>query len=367
MMNSTNKANNPMSEYLLQIQLIVSNTEFKNRSEASKYETLDSKLKGEEYVRAVLKTDIFESYEYDSNVVYDLLNRAGYDDDKIMYMIKNPTTIPQVYKAQLLEDARNARIANYVEPNKYYMELTGNPSSDKDEVLVPDEFYEIYENDAQLQRNMPIHKMPYKYQELFMNSKYYKEIIDKYPDITYLKYIGSNSIPIEVSRPAKDGEIIKINTNKLSTYNDIFGNITVSSSLIHLYTNIYQETRDYVYNTLKGNFSEIYENYDSFIRFLTIYLSIGDTLNELMKKSTSMIYMNNVTANNFFMLYGLPSVIMEGSSMIDFLKKFRLLLMDKGTNVVYRVKDMIGYEYTDIYTLVMVKQQIFEDGVPIYV
>lgn len=366
-MNSTNKANNPMSEYLLQIQLIVSNTEFKNRSEASKYETLDSKLKGEEYVRAVLKTDIFESYEYDSNVVYDLLNRAGYDDDKIMYMIKNPTTIPQVYKAQLLEDARNARIANYVEPNKYYMELTGNPSSDKDEVLVPDEFYEIYENDAQLQRNMPIHKMPYKYQELFMNSKYYKEIIDKYPDITYLKYIGSNSIPIEVSRPAKDGEIIKINTNKLSTYNDIFGNITVSSSLIHLYTNIYQETRDYVYNTLKGNFSEIYENYDSFIRFLTIYLSIGDTLNELMKKSTSMIYMNNVTANNFFMLYGLPSVIMEGSSMIDFLKKFRLLLMDKGTNVVYRVKDMIGYEYTDIYTLVMVKQQIFEDGVPIYV
>lgn len=366
-MNSTNKANNPMSEYLLQIQLIVSNTEFKNRSEASKYETLDSKLKGEEYVRAVLKTDIFESYEYDSNIVYDLLNRAGYDDDKIMYMIKNPTTIPQVYKAQLLEDARNVRIANYVEPNKYYMDLTGNPSSDKDEVLVPDEFYEIYENDAQLQRNMPIHKMPYKYQELFMNSKYYKEIIDKYPDITYLKYIGSNSIPIEVSRPAKDGEIIKINTNKLSTYNDIFGNITVSSSLIHLYTNIYQETRDYVYNTLKGNFSEIYENYDSFIRFLTIYLSIGDTLNELMKKSTSMIYMNNVTANNFFMLYGLPSVIMEGSSMIDFLKKFRLLLMDKGTNVVYRVKDMIGYEYTDIYTLVMVKQQIFEDGVPIYV
>lgn len=366
-MNSTNKANNPMSEYLLQIQLIVSNTEFKNRSEASKYETLDSKLKGEEYVRAVLKTDIFESYEYDSNIVYDLLTRAGYDDDKIMYMIKNPTTIPQVYKARLLEDARNVRIANYVEPNKYYMDLTGNPSSDKDEVLVPDEFYEIYENDAQLQRNMPIHKMPYKYQELFMNSKYYKEIIDKYPDITYLKYIGSNSIPIEVSRPAKDGEIIKINTNKLSTYNDIFGNITVTSSLIHLYTNIYQETRDYVYNTLKGNFSEIYENYDSFIRFLTIYLSIGDTLNELMKKSTSMIYMNNVTANNFFMLYGLPSVIMEGSSMIDFLKKFRLLLMDKGTNVVYRVKDMIGYEYTDIYTLVMVKQQIFEDGVPIYV
>ena len=52
--------------------------------------------------------------------------------------------------------------------------------------------------------------------------------------------------------------------------------------------------------------------------------------------------------------------------MIEFLKKFRMILMDKGTNVVYRVKDLIGYDYTDIYTLIMVKQQVFEDGIPIY-
>lgn len=53
--------------------------------------------------------------------------------------------------------------------------------------------------------------------------------------------------------------------------------------------------------------------------------------------------------------------------MISFLKQFRLILMDKGTNVVYRVKDLIGYEYTDIYTLVMVKQQAFDqNGFPIY-
>jgi hypothetical protein len=76
--------------------------------------------------------------------------------------------------------------------------------------------------------------------------------------------------------------------------------------------------------------------------------------------------MNNITANNLFMLYGLPSVIMQGSSMISFLKKFRTILVDKGTNIVYRVKDLIGYKYTDIYTLVMVKQQKFENGLPVY-
>ena len=95
-------------------------------------------------------------------------------------------------------------------------------------------------------------------------------------------------------------------------------------------------------------------------------MAIGNAMNEFQKKSSKLIYMNNVTANNLFTLYGLPSVIMEGTPMIEFLKKFRLLLMDKGTNIVYRVKDLIGYSDTDIYTLVMVKQQVFEDGIPVY-
>ena len=95
-------------------------------------------------------------------------------------------------------------------------------------------------------------------------------------------------------------------------------------------------------------------------------MAIGSALNEFQKKSSKLIYMNNTTANNYFVLYGLPSVIMEGSPKVEFLKKFRMLLMDKGTNTVYRVKDMIGYENTDVYTLIMVKQQVFENGMPVY-
>lgn len=370
--NNKNKAQNPMSEYLLKLQLIINNTEFKNKSEANKYETLETKEAGNAYVRAILKTDIFESYEYDPKYVYSVLQTYGYDDTKIFYFINNPQMIPQVIKDELMRQEREKLIARYNEQNKYYVELTGKPFSGNqyypaDKVLtIPDEFYKLYQEDNAIQRNQPIHELPLKYQELFMNSEYYTKMVKEYPECRYLLYIGSNSIPIHVSRPTKDGEILRINTNKLNTYNEIFGNITVSSDIIHLFTVTYKEVRDYVYNTLRGDFSAIYPNYDSFIRFLTIYLSIGNTLNELMKKSSSLIHMNNVTANNLFMLYGLPSVIMEGASMIDFLKKFRMILMDKGTNVVYRVKDLIGYEYTDIYTLIMVKQQIFENGIPIY-
>ena len=363
---------NPMAEYLLKLQLIVKNSEFKDKEEADRYETVETKLNGEAYVRAVLKTDIFENYEYDSVRVYQLLSDKGYDEDRIFALMKNPMMLPSDVKEVLLEEARASFIATYVERNKYYACLTGKPFGGSDTVppdpviLIPDDFYEKYKSDPSIRKSEPLHELPLRYQELFMNSEYYPMVLNRYPTLTYLRYLGSNAIPIEVSRKARDGDIMRINTNKLSTYHAILGNVSVDANIVHAYSNIYRKTRDYVYNTLRGDFSNIYQNYNSLIRFLTIYMSIGAAMNEFQKKSSKLIYMNNVTANNLFMLYGLPSVIMEGTPMIEFLKKFRLLLMDKGTNIVYRVKDLIGYEDADIYTLVMVKQQIFENGVPIY-
>lgn len=367
------RANNAMSEYLLKIQLIVTNSEFKNRAEANKYETAASKLAGDKYIHAMNHTDVFESYTYTDIEVYKTLEKHGYSDLKCRYFIKNPSMIPIDIKNELMENAREFYIAAYNEPNKYYINLAGKPFIGNENVpadkvvTIPDEFYNIYGSDSALYKNEAVHEMPLKYQELFMNSEYYQKALDENPECDYLKYIGSKSIPIEISRACKDGEIMKINTAKLSTYHEMFGNLTVSSDVIHTFVSSYKKCRDYVYGTLKGNFSEIYANYDSFIRFLTIYLSIGYTLNELSRFKNLMIHENSVIANNLFMLYGLPSCIMEGTSLIEFLKRFRLLLQDKGTNVVYRVKDLIGYKYTDIYTLIMVKQQVFKDGKPLYV
>lgn len=369
---SESNINNAMSEYLLKIQLIVSNTEFKNKYEADKYETVETKRDGEAYVRAMNHTDIFESYYYNDKLIYSELEKLGYDDIKIINLLRNPVMIPQTVKDKLMTEARERYISNYIENNKYYINLAGKPFGGSDTVepdeiiLIPDEFYDIYHSDTILYKNQPIHEMPSKYQELFMNSKFYKEALNNHPNCIYLKYIGSNAVPIHVSRAARDADIIRINTNKLSTFHPVYGNVTVSSDIIHTFISSYKKCRDYVFQHLRGDFNSIYANYDSFIRFLTIYLSIGNSLNELSRFTNLMLHENNVAANNFFMLYGLPNSIMEGSSLIDFLKRFRLLLQDKGTNVVYRVKDIIGYEYTDIYTLIMVKQQVFHEGIPLY-
>jgi hypothetical protein len=367
-----NSTNSPMAEYLLKLQLIVSNTEFKDKSEAKKYETPETKSKGTQYVNAILHKDAFTSYTYTAQHVYTVLTSMGIDDQKAMFYIDNPEIMPIKCQNVLMEEARQNCIATYKEQNKYYLMLTGQPFPGNDTIpadpilTIPDGFYEIYKSDQSISRDEPIHELPKRYQELFINSPYYSEMIRQYPDVRYIRYIGSNSIPIEVSRYADDGDILKINTSKLSTYHEIFGNVVVTPDIVHKFVNVYRETRDYVYYTLRGDFSEIYANYDSFIRFLTIYLAIGNTMTEFQRSSSGYIHMNNITANNLFMLYGLPSVIMQGSSMISFLKKFRTILVDKGTNIVYRVKDLIGYKYTDIYTLVMVKQQKFENGLPVY-
>ena len=367
------EAQTPMSEYLLKLQLIVSNTIFKDGAEAKKYETPKTLILGDKYVSAMTHKDVFESYEYDSRKVYTYLTSKGYDEDKIFFLIKNPTMIPQQYKTELMNEARQEYIDSYEEGNRYYLMLSGKPypgSKDypADEIVnIPDAFYEQYESEGMISRGEPIHELPRRYQELFMNTDMYTQTISEHPNAKYLRYIGSNSVPIVTSRESRDGDIMLVNTSKLSTYHPIFGNVTVSYDIVHKFISVYKETRDYVYQTLRGDFGDIYANYNDFIRFLTIYLSIGNCLNEFLKQSGSFIHMNNVTANNLFTLYGLPSVIMEGTSMIEFLKKFRMLLMDKGTNVVYRVKDLIGYEDTDIYTLVMVKQQEFQNGIPVYV
>ena len=369
-MNS--QVNNPMSEYLFKLQLIIKAAEFKNREEAGKYETPESKTNGLKYINAKTKKDMFESYEYDEDEIYLILLNAGYPEDRIRIMMTNTLLLPPDVRNILLKRERQAFINLYDEPNKYYCNLTGKPFkgdsvTPRDRIIsIPDEFYDRYKDDSVLMKGQPIHELPERYQELLLNSEFYKPLLDKYPDAVYLRYIGSNSIPIEVSRAARDGDIMRINESKLHEYHHSYGNVTVDPVIVHAFSNIYKSTRDYVYNTLRGNFSNIYANYNSLIRFLTIYMSIGAALNEFQKKSAKLIYMNNTTANNYFVLYGLPSVIMEGTPKVEFLKKFRMLLMDKGTNIVYRVKDMIGYEDTDIYTLIMVKQQVFENGMPVY-
>ena len=113
-MNVDNKS--PVSEYLIKLQLIVSNTEFKNKVEANKYETVEMSKEADLYINAVNETDNFASYQYDADYVAARLMEEfgnGEDLEKLKYMVANPHTIPQDIKNELRDEARAITIANY--------------------------------------------------------------------------------------------------------------------------------------------------------------------------------------------------------------------------------------------------------------
>ena len=105
-----NQKRNPMAEYLLKIQLIITNTEFKNSDEANVHETLEMKLEGEKYCRAVKHEDAFESYEYQDHYIYRLLMDNGIPEEKIPFYLKNKIMIPLNIKNIMLEKARQGKL-----------------------------------------------------------------------------------------------------------------------------------------------------------------------------------------------------------------------------------------------------------------
>ena len=364
---------NPMGEYLVKIQLIIANSEFKNKELADKYETFEMHQAANLYLAAIKGNSGFSINDIEQRTLFDLLLKRGFSDDDAMKYSLNPVMLPSDIKNLLADDERFDIITRYEEKNKYYINLTGKPFmgdsvTEPDKVmLIPESFYSRYYTSGDIQIDQPVHTMSVKMQDLFMASDEYKQMLIENPQLDYIRHLGSSAIPIDVARKARDGDIMQINVEKLHTYHPKFGNVSVEPSVIHAFSNIYRATRDYVYQTLRGDFNNIYANYNSFIRYLTIYMAIGSAVNEFQKNSAKQLYFDKTTANNMFNLYGFPSIIMEEPYLDEFLQKFRLLLMDKGTNVVYRVKDIIGYEYTDIYTLVMVKQQVFENGYPKFI
>ena len=372
------KMMNPASEYLLKLKLLISNTEFKNSYEALQFETVSTKKAGMRYVSAKAKTDSLASYTVDPDMIRQIMEAYGYNDLTIVRCVNNPLLMPTECKESILQIYRAGYIGGFIETNKYYANLAGIPMTidiedrngnpvPKDEIFtIPDKFYDMYSNDDSIYRGCPIHQLPDKYLEAFMNSDYYEELIKEHPEAVYLRHLGSKAVPIEVSRSARDGSILRMDTSKMTDYDVNYGTITVEPEIINCFQNVYVGVQKYVFETLKGDYIDIFPNFPSFIHFLAIYLALGETMNELMRKSTNLIYVNKETVNNFFELYGLPQSLTELTDISEFLKKFRLILKDKGTNCVYRVKDLLGYENTTVYKLGIVKQQIFNNGSPVY-
>ena len=187
------------------IKLLIDNIIIKMSNEANRYDDdIDTYRLAERYVAAKREVDNFSSHEtYEADIVM----KAGITDvDFAMECERDKYKIPYSKRNLVLKYKREQIINEYVEENNYYRELIGLPPIETPE----DDF--IYLTKSQMKyygidEVRPLHDYPKEIIAKLENTLLPK-LINRYPDKTYLKRMGSNAVDLVKARTAKNFEII---------------------------------------------------------------------------------------------------------------------------------------------------------------
>ena len=340
-------------EYVLaDIRAITENMIIKRADEAAKYETTESKRNGDIYVTAMTERDIFTSYR---QYPIDVLVNAGITDiNEIMKYHEDKYTIPYKKRKDVLLAMRKSIIDEYVEMNDYYRELIGMPP-----VSVPEDEY-IYLTEAQMDyynidEVRPIHDYPKEIQ-IKLERIVIPELIELYPERTYLQHMGSKSVNLVRAREAKNFEII-------------FTDIQLDNIFMKAFFETYDFCREYfmsvIYNnSLKG----MYNLYDNFIGMQILIMTVQRMIVDTIKMAIDRDFYDLSSIKKMFAAYGVPffeDLPMDYQRMI--LKNLNILIRTKSTDkALYDITNVLFYERVQIYKYYLVKERLMdEDNNPV--
>ena len=174
----------------------------KNEYEANSAETTESIGEYYKYYSAYTRTDDFSDYDkYDRRKYHDyvkvrmksLNNRQYADTDidplvdyELDYLLKNN-------KVVIIEDYLNAlrisRVYNYDEKNTYYRQFMGLPNTEKDVILLKN--FDSDNPEELIAAHLINDKLYPKTYARYILQKSINDIITKFPEQTYLKFINS--------------------------------------------------------------------------------------------------------------------------------------------------------------------------------
>ena len=271
---------------------IAKNSTIKFNTESEKYETLESRANGDEYINAVYKKDKFTTYDdYD----HDEMKEVGLTNSSIINEVLDGYTssIPPEYREKILNVRRRNIIEDYEEMNNYYRMLNGLPD-------IEDERYLYLSTEDGIKydvgSNIPIHLIQDHYNDIksgrgdFIINKLHAngvidEFINKYPDRKYLKYLGNNRVPIHLARTAKNFQII----NRKGVETGI---------LADEFFLMYEQCREYFLSTIYTyDFTKVIEKYDNLIAMCIMLMAIQQVL---MRQPLNIVRLNFFNTNTIF-------------------------------------------------------------------
>lgn len=344
---------NPLQNLFSDIKKILEFVEVKDNVQATDCETDESRNAAEMWMNAMVEADTYITYReyWTFSMFQEVQNNVKYNDFKSY--VEKPFSVPLKFQDSLREKGRAIFLSKYVEKNEYYRMLNGLPpiyASENDYVYLSEELRNKFHCD-----NLPIHEQNDYVQNSYMTTDEYAQVIKKYPEKKYLKYLGSYKVDIFAARKAHDFDIIRYPSNRSD----------INPNLLNVFASLYADYREYVmvvlYNT---QFEDMYVNYRNFMGVLIMSFTLLQIGNKAVEAVHTRNYLDDTILHMVLSMYGIPDSLLlpneiRRSLAINMLK----LVREKGTDeVYYDLIDILGYQNVTVSKLMLMKGQQFDEN-----
>lgn len=345
------KQTDPLQDLFSDIKKILDFIEIKDMSEATKYETTESKNNADMWINARLGVDTYSTYRmhWTVSMFQEVVSNAKLND--IRYWIEHPYNVPVDFRENLLKRGREAFISSYEEKNDYYRMLNGLPSYGTPETeyiyLTEPTRNQLHATDD------PIHLLSPLIQNNYMGTDEYKEVLKNNPDKKYLKYLGLYKIDIFSARRAKDFDIIRYPLNRSD----------INPNLINTFASLYDDYREYVMTTLYNqNLEGVYNNYRSFMGVLIMSFVLLQINNKATESISSRKFLDDSVLHIILSMYDIPrTLLMTNEVRRNLVINMLKLVREKGTDdIYYDLITILGYQDIIVSKLMLMKGQKFD-------
>ena len=336
------------------IRSIVDNVIIKLSYQAELYETVDIKRESDRYIAAYLEKDSFDSYRA---YPMDVLAKAGIHNlNDLTEYSSDRHSIPREKRPAVLKAMRETVIKEYVEMNDYYRELIGLPSINTPEsewIYLTEEERLYYDIDE----DRPIHDYPKEIQHK-LERYLIPQLIEQYPEKTYLKHMGSKAVNLVRARQAKNFEII-------------FTDIKLDVVFMRAFFDTYDFAREYFMGLIYNKaFKERYDLYDNYMGMHIMIMTVQRLIVDTIKMGIDRDFYDLVSVKKLFNVYGVPffeDLPLDYQRTI--VKNVNMLIRAKSTDkVLYDIANTLFYERVKIYKYFLVRERKFDDnGEPVFV
>lgn len=325
--------------------------------QAREHETLDIMKKADIYVAASLKVDTFNAYRY--SIDTDALVAIGIYSKKERKRILGDTGIlEREYKhllPDLMDHMRKRVISAYMEENSYYRMINGQPplTDTYEDFVYPDiatladyGFVETHD-ETDYSNRTPLHLLPKDTLFALESAGVLERLLKENPEKRYIAYVGSRKIPIVSARRAHNFDLL------------YYPRQDENSRLYRDFIFYYDEAKEYFVSTIYNHsFSARYEYYDGFIGLMILTMTIQRMISNLFKVVVERDFYDLATLRLFLESFGVPFVeLFTARQQRMLVKNLNILLMKKqGTQVMYDVLDLLGYDTFTLSKYVLVKQ-----------